>query len=300
MVAHITVVPASTQAGKETIRLLLESKGKPVVRGIYRDPSKAPVEFTRQPDFEAVQGDVATGTGLDFSTSNAVFYIPPPTYDGTYQGEFATRASLNVKNALQRAPSVKRLVLHSSMGAQYDHGIGVLRLNHIADRILRSAASEVVIVKPGYYYENWLSALKSMKEEPPSFESPISPPDYKIPMVSVRDVGEYCAEALLDKSTRPAFHCIDVFGPRLYSSLDVKRSIEEVTGKDGTLVTIEKDKLVEYFAHHVPEVYAQEFADMVTAMLPGGIMAGDFEPGENSVRGKLELGDVLRHMLSLV
>ncbi|KAI0600126.1 hypothetical protein F4775DRAFT_92096 [Biscogniauxia sp. FL1348] len=296
MATHITVVPASTQAGKETIRSLLESQSKPFIRGIYRDPSKAPVEFTRQLNFEPVQGDVATGAGLDFSTSNALFYVPPPTYDGTDQGEFATRASLNVQNALQRAPSVKRLVLHSSMGAQYDHSIGMLRLNNIADRILRSAASEVLIVKPGYYYENWFSALKSMKEEPPSFESPISPPNYKIPMVFLFQ----CAEALLDKSERPAFRCVDIFGPQHYSSLDVKRSIEEVTGKDGTLITIEKDKLAEYFAHHIPEVYAQEFADMVTAMLPGGIMAGDFEPGENSVRGKLELGDILRHMISFI
>ncbi|KAI5921700.1 hypothetical protein F4810DRAFT_330218 [Camillea tinctor] len=300
MSSHITVVPASTQAGQETIRCLLKAKSKPSVRGIYRDPSKAPVEFTREPHFEAVQGDVATGAGLDFSNSVAVLYVPPPTYDGTDQGEFATRASSNVQNALQTAPSVKRLVLHSTMGAQYDHSIGMLRLNNIADRILKSAAPEVLIVKPGYYYENWLSALKSMKSEPPSFESPISPPDYHIPMVSVRDVGEYCADSLLDESTRPALRTVELFGPRLYSSLDVKRAIQEVNGKDGTLITIEKDKLVEFFARHVPKMYAQEFADMTTAMLPGGIMAGDFEPGENSVKGKLELGDVLRHMLSLI
>jgi uncharacterized protein YbjT (DUF2867 family) len=123
MPSHLTIVPASTQAGKETIRKLLESDEKPFVRGIYRDPTKAPLEFRQSPNFQAVKGDVSTGQGLDFSDSNAVFYIPPPVFDGSDQGEFATRAATNVKNAIQSAPTVKRLLLHSAVGAKYDHGI---------------------------------------------------------------------------------------------------------------------------------------------------------------------------------
>jgi hypothetical protein len=123
MPSHITIVPASTQAGKETISFLLGSKSKPFVRGIYRDPSKASVDFIQNANFEAVKGDVASGAGLDFSASSAVMYIPPPTFDGTDQGQFATQTALNVKKAVQNAPSVTRLLLHSSMGAQHDHGI---------------------------------------------------------------------------------------------------------------------------------------------------------------------------------
>lgn len=123
MALHITIVPASTQAGKRTIAALLSSPTKPVIRGIYRDPSKAPAEFTAHSNFEATTGDVSSGTGLDFTGSDAVFYVPPPTYDGTDLAEFATKAANNVKNALQDAVSVKKLLLFSSMGAQYDHGI---------------------------------------------------------------------------------------------------------------------------------------------------------------------------------
>lgn len=125
MAPHITIIPASTQAGKATIRSLLESQSKPFIRGIYRDVSKAPTEFTQHPQFEAVQGDVGRSNeaDLDFSGSDAVLYIPPPTYDGTDQGEFATRAAEKVKNALEKASSVKKMVIHSAMGAQYDHGI---------------------------------------------------------------------------------------------------------------------------------------------------------------------------------
>jgi hypothetical protein len=123
MSPHFTIVPASTSSGRETIRTLLASESKPFVRGVYRDISKAPAEFTQNPNFEAVKGDVSTGEGLDFSNSDAVLYVPPPTYDGTDTAEHATRAALHIQKAIQIAPKVKRLVLHSALGAQFDHGI---------------------------------------------------------------------------------------------------------------------------------------------------------------------------------
>lgn len=123
MSRHFTVVPASTQSGRETIRALLSSPSKPFVRAIYRDPAKAPAEFTQSPNFEVVKGDVSSAEGLDFTGSDAVLYVPPPTYDGQDQGDFATNAAQNVLKALQKTPSVKRLVLHSAMGAQHGSGI---------------------------------------------------------------------------------------------------------------------------------------------------------------------------------
>ncbi|VUC31427.1 unnamed protein product [Clonostachys rosea] len=296
MSLHITVFPASTQSGKETIRALLESDRKPAVRAIYRNPAKAPAEFKKHPNFEATQGDVATGEGLNFSSSQAILYIPPVTYDGTDQGQFATQTAQNVKEAIQRASNLKKLILHSAMGAQHYHGIGILKLNHISDTILGSVLPEVQIVKPGWFFENWTDALKTMRSENPSFESTFSPPAHEIPMLSVKDVGDYLAKVLLDTTSRPGVSSVSLFGPRHYSSLDVKEALEQVTGNKGELVTIDKDKLATYYANHVPPAYAQEFADMVIATLPGGTMAGDFEYGENTVRGKIELVDGLREL----
>lgn len=123
---HITVLPASTKAGRETIRTLLASDSKPSVRAVYRDPSKAPAEFLKNSNFEAVKGDVGDANSLDFTGSNAVFYIPPPTYGGEDQGEWATRAANNVKKALKDA-NVNRLVILSAIGAQNSSGIVSLR-----------------------------------------------------------------------------------------------------------------------------------------------------------------------------
>ncbi|KAI8272514.1 hypothetical protein K4K56_002338 [Colletotrichum sp. SAR 10_98] len=120
MPSRISVLPASTQVGKQTIRFLLQSEQKPLIRGFYRDIAKAPAEFTSFPNFQAVQGDIATGKGLDFTDSDAVLYIPPPTWDGTDQAEFAHKTANFVANALKKSRSIKRLVIQSALGAQHE------------------------------------------------------------------------------------------------------------------------------------------------------------------------------------
>jgi uncharacterized protein YbjT (DUF2867 family) len=179
----ITIFPASTQAARYTISSLLSLPSPPEIRAIYRDTSKAPAAFTGNDHLTVIKGDVSTGEGLDFTGSDAVFYIPPPTYDGTDSAVFAQRAAENVKTAVQKASSVKRLVLLSAMGAQHDSGIGILVVNHVTDEILGDAAEEVVIVRPGFFMESWATALQTAKEDG-KFEWIFTPKEHEIAMVS--------------------------------------------------------------------------------------------------------------------
>ncbi|KAH6854694.1 hypothetical protein B0I37DRAFT_37670 [Chaetomium sp. MPI-CAGE-AT-0009] len=296
MPLRIAVVPASTKAGRETIRQLLEAESKPFVRGIYRDPSKAPSDFAENPNFEAVKGDVGTGAGLDFSSADAVFYVPPPTYDGTDQGEWATRSAENVKKAIHDAASVKRLLLFSALGAQHDHGIGLLCLNHISEVILKDAAQEVVIVRPGFFYDEFAHALEEARADPPFFHSWITPVDHKIPMVSLKDIAKACANALLVGSGKPSPYVFKLFGPRHYSALDIKEGLEQATGREVELKAVERDQLAGFFGQQIPQAHVQEFVGMVTACLPGGIIEGDYEYDESTVRGDTELVDTLREL----
>ncbi|KAK4184419.1 hypothetical protein QBC35DRAFT_57903 [Podospora australis] len=296
--AHITVLPASTKAGYATIKSLLASPERPTVRGIYRDPTKAPSEFLSDPKFEAVQGDVGKGTGLDFSSSSAVFYVPPPIYDGTEVGAWALQTATNVKSALEKAPNVKKLVLHSAVGAQNETGIGYLKLNHITDKILENSVPEVLIVKPSWYYDIWEEAVKTMREEPPYLESIFSPADFEIPMLSVKDIGAYCAKELLSlEALEKSPKAVDLFGPRLYSALDVKQALETITGKKAELRIIGKEGLREYWAERLPEVYVDDFVEFLSAQHPGGILTREHGYKEGvTVRCETELVDELREL----
>lgn len=120
----ITVIPASTQAGKATIEALLKHESQSQIQAIYRDTSKAPAAFVDNGLFKAVQGGLDEGSNLDFGDSDAVFYIPPPTYDENVDsGDFATRGANKVKSALQKSSSVRRLVIFSALGAQHPDSI---------------------------------------------------------------------------------------------------------------------------------------------------------------------------------
>ena len=129
-------------------------------------------------------------------------------------------------------------------------------LNHVTDKILKDSAPEVVIVKPGYFFETWLPALESIRADPPTFESPFYPADHKFPMVrrrcilvhivvprpgpalglcsiltkpiqqiSAQDIGEYCAKVLMDDSQGPSLRYATLLGPELYSTLDLEKAV---------------------------------------------------------------------------
>ncbi|KAF4827915.1 hypothetical protein CGCTS75_v007782 [Colletotrichum tropicale] len=300
MTYTITVVPASTQAGRETIRTLLSDGSKPTVRGIYRDPSKAPPEFAASPNFTAVQGDVSAGP-LDFTGSDAVFYIPPPPFHSGEVDliEFATNAAKTVKDAIEKAGSVKRLLVFSALGAENDHGIGILKINHISDEILKTAAPEVAIIKPGYFAENWTGAFETAKAEPPVLYSPLTPVSHKVSMVSLIDIRETCARILLDLANPlpRRTHAFELYGPRHYSTEDVRDAVEEITGKKVGISAIEVDQLAGFYAQEgIPAGLVPEMVEFTTAGLPGGIMDGKFGGDEFTVWGKIELVDALRKM----
>jgi hypothetical protein len=58
-------------------------------------------------------------------------------------------------------------------------------LNHIADKILENAVPQVVGIRPGYFQEEFASAVEeAVKSDPPVLHSWITPADHKIPIVS--------------------------------------------------------------------------------------------------------------------
>ncbi|RYP90307.1 hypothetical protein DL770_003603 [Monosporascus sp. CRB-9-2] len=299
MPLQITVLPASSQAGTAVIRALLASETAPVVRGYYRDPAKAPTEFTSHPSFKAVKADVSDGPTLDFSGSDAVFYIPPPTYDGRDNGDVARQNAVNVKAALEAAnPSPRRLLVFSAMLSQYSSGNGILKINHISDNVLKESAPEVLVARAGYFQESWGHVFEDIKANPPVFHSVFSPADHQVPMVSLIDVGNVCAQKLLETGqqlpARP--YVFYITGPRNYSSLDVKAAVEEVTGKKIDIVTVAKEDLVAFYSKQVPALNAAELAEMTVASLPGGLLEKDFlqDDDGNTYRGRIELVDALR------
>ena len=123
--------------------------------------------------------------------------------------------------------------------------------------------------------------------------------------MSVKDIGTYCAKALLApvESSKAQPTVVRIFGPRFYTPIDVKNAIEEATGgKKGTLEVVHPEALHEFWVSEgIPPEYAPEFVELSTSQLAGGIIAenGEYEYREHdTVRGETELVDVLREIVS--
>lgn len=123
----VFVAPASTKTATAAIRSLLDetsiSKEPIEIKAVYRDIKKAPADFTSKPNFEALKGDISDASSLDFTGADAVLTLTPPVFDGRDIVKNAETVSHNVKSAIERAPTVKHLVLLSSIGAHLSEGV---------------------------------------------------------------------------------------------------------------------------------------------------------------------------------
>ncbi|KAF5608475.1 uncharacterized protein FSUBG_4693 [Fusarium subglutinans] len=291
MFTHITVLPASTKVGKEAIRLLLASPANPTIRGIYRDTSKAPDEYTSHPNFNAVKGDVASEESFNFENSNAVLYVPPPTYENIDQGEWAKQTANNVKRALKKS-DVKRLVVLSGLGSHNDHGIGFVRLNHHTDKILKDSVPEVTILQSTHFQEEFEYMFQMPLADPPTISSWIAPRHFKIPIVSLKDVGEVCANNLLNNLENPSPQVLKIFGPRAYSSTDMRDMFEEITGNKVELKLAQGEDLEAFFRQILPENCIADFMEMIESSLPGGLIAKEYGADEHTVTGRVDMLEV--------
>ncbi|PLB55674.1 NAD(P)-binding protein [Aspergillus steynii IBT 23096] len=294
---HLTILPASTQTAQATIRAILNDKTQPAttVEAIYRNPSKVPDEFALNPRFRAVKGDIDDPSTLDLSDTDAVFVITPPTFDGADTFECARSTAENVKAAARKG-GVKRVVYLSSIGAQCESGTGEILANHISETVLKDAAPEVVFIRCGYFMENWATALPTVKSENPFFYSTVTPLEYELPMIAVKDIGQSAASQLLGTGTPlpKSPYIYELHGPRPYTSRDVQKAYEKAAGKEVEAKPVEKEDLGPFFAQVMPGPLVQPFVEMTLSFLPGGVALENVS-GEvpNVQRSKTELDEVI-------
>ncbi|KAL2257809.1 hypothetical protein VTK26DRAFT_9151 [Humicola hyalothermophila] len=295
---QITVAPASPRTGLATIRALLASPAATKVIGVYRDLSRVPAELAADPRFQAVRGDVEDAGSLDFAGSDAVLSITPPLYHSTQDVIAHARAvSENVKAAVARAGTVKRVVLLSSAGAQYESGTGEILSNHQSEVVMKDAAPEVVFVRCAYFMENWAMSVETVKEAG-FFFSTLTPMDYALPMIAVQDIGSTCAEELL-AAGQPLASSPSIFelhGPRPYTAVDVQKAFEEASGKSVEIRPVEKDGLLDFYSAVFPPAVAKLFVEMNLSFLEGGILYEDPNPTGEVRTGKTELVEAVKQM----
>ncbi|KAF4869988.1 hypothetical protein CGCSCA1_v010907 [Colletotrichum siamense] len=180
-----------------------------------------------------------------------------------------------------------------------DRKLGEIKTNYEAEQALIGSAPEVVFVRCAYFMENWAAALETAKSEKRHFHSVISPAEYKIPMVSVYDIGKTCAAQALAAGSplgeNP--YVFDLHGPDTYSTEDVRKVFE---GRIGTAVEaklVEGVQLEEFFGEIFRPPMAGMFVEMTKSFLPGGVAVEEIVEGSRVQRGKTTLSEAVERMM---
>ncbi|KAK2606013.1 hypothetical protein QQS21_003530 [Conoideocrella luteorostrata] len=300
----ITVVPASTKTGSAVIRSILANppSGATVdIQAVYRKTSKALPEFTSNPRFTAVQGGIDDPASLDLTGSDVVVAVTPPVFESGDMVALTKKRSENVKTAIEKSGTVKKLVLLSSVGAQFSRGVGEIKTNNMAERVFATTSvPEIIFVRCAYFMENWTMSLDTLAGPEPFFYSTITPLEWRIPMVAVEDIGHSIAHEALKQDRSPSKpYVFELYGPRWYTPLDVQVALSDALGKQVAVKPVAKSELRGFYEHVFPADIAGEYIEMATSFLEGGVMKpGEVEDGTEVMCGKVELGDAMKQAVA--
>jgi uncharacterized protein YbjT (DUF2867 family) len=222
----ITVMGATGNTGRKITELLLEAGEE--VRALGRSPDKLAELDAR--GAEAVAGDVRDADYLagTFAGADAVYTLT--AFDPTlpdYHADQAERGEA-IASAIRQS-GVRHVVALSAIGADLPSGNGFIASLHRQERRLRALDGvNVMILRPGAFFEGFYAALETIRHEGMVADSVA--PEAKVPMVATADVSVVAARALRERSWSGVV-VRELLGPRELTYTEVTAAIGEAIGQ---------------------------------------------------------------------
>jgi uncharacterized protein YbjT (DUF2867 family) len=222
----ITVMGATGHTGKKITEALLKA-GEPV-RALGRSERK--LAELKSAGAEVRIGDATDDTFLTRACRGAdAVYTLLPTDPGTpdvraeqdRQGEAIVQAMC--------ASGVQYVVALSSLGADLSAGTGViLGLHAQEERLKQLEGTNVLLLRPVSFFENFYNALGLIKQEGINADSVAA--DLAVSMIASRDIAEVAAQALTARDWHGGV-VRELLGQRDLSYVEATRILGERIGK---------------------------------------------------------------------
>lgn len=256
------ILGAGGQVGSQ-VATLLESRGLPVRRIFHSAPKQAVSQ--------AVNSEITIADYLDkeslvkaFHGGDTVLLLTPESMKSEDMLADAKKVFANYKAAL-KGSGLRRVIGLSSGGAQLTAGTGTLQLYAMLEETVQGLEMESYIVRPAYYYSNWMMYLDVAKSDGvlPAF----FPPELAIPMIAPSDVAAFIADVM----ESGAKHRIsEITGPESYSTSDIARFMGEALGRDVIAVQIpQRDRLPGLLRAGFSRSSAEYLLGMTEAVIEG-------------------------------
>ncbi len=222
----VTVLGATGKTGGTAAGALLAAGLQ--VKAVARSPEK--LAALRSKGAQAVPADVsdaAAMTGALRGSDAAYLMIPSDYTKPDLLGQY-TRASEAIARAV-RESGIKRVVFLSSLGADAEAGTGPIVGLRAAEQRLRAIPGlDLLILRPGYFYENNYGTLGLIKHQ--GINGGAIDPDVPMVMIAAADIGGVAADAL-KKSDFSGTVVRELAGPAEVTMKQATRTLGTVIGK---------------------------------------------------------------------
>ncbi len=204
-----------------------------------------------------------------FQGAEAVLWVTPPDFThpdvAAYHSELGAIAATAIKEN-----KIPYLVNISSAGAQLENAGPVSGLG-IVERRLNEAAENVVHLRPGFFMENYLLELESIKRD--GTVHSLIPGDIPFPIIATQDIGDVAAELLL-KTKWNGRSIRGLYGPADLTFANAANILSDSIGKPVKHVQIAPDQAYRTFlGMGASPGFAKAFVEMYQALAQPGAVA---------------------------
>jgi uncharacterized protein YbjT (DUF2867 family) len=233
---------------------------------LCRDPKE--VQALTAKGAKAETGDLRDGEYLIHATKNtdALFWLSPPDFGAPDIFAFQTALARNAAGAI-RKNSIKHVVNLSSIGAQLQSGTGPVAGLHRVENILNETGASVTHLRPGYFMENFLFSLDTIKSMGSIF-LPVRG-SCRLPMLATQDIARVAADCFTDTSWTGT-RVRGIHGPKDMTFDEAAGTLSEVLGRPVRHVTVTVEQTRDAFLGMgaSPDT-AAKYAEMYKAMDDG-------------------------------
>jgi uncharacterized protein YbjT (DUF2867 family) len=256
------IVGATGQVGSHLTKRLLAIGSSAIA--VIRNPEKIQnkkIEF-RQADL-LYQDQVVEA----FKGGTTVFLLTPENPNSDDIIRDTTTIISNYKKAILEN-KIQRIVCLSCIGAHIDGNTGNLLMSRLLEKHFDGLNIERIIIRPSYYYSNWLGYLQTVQENGvlPTF----FPEDLKVAMHSPLDLAEFIAELIAKPIGQAQTTFYELVGPSKYNSLEIAKTFSAIIDKEVITQSIPSDKWKEtLLSVGFTNNTADNLCDMTQAVIDG-------------------------------
>lgn len=223
-----------------------------------------------------------------FKTGKRAFLLNPPGDISQDNVAEEKRTVASILKALENS-GIEKVVAESTYGAQKGDGIGDLGVLYEMEESLKKMNLPCDIIRAAYYMSNWEMSVESAEKEGKIYT--FFPTDFKLPMVSPKDIGRIAADLLTNENETTKIHFVE--GPETYSPDDVATAFGKALNKTVEAVQIPQEKWLSTFKEiGFSDITARSMAKMTEITIED-----KYEKSETPIRGNTTIDEYIQNLV---